>query len=79
MGDVTSIRKLIGTHEGAEVVKMIFRGESGNEIGRIQVADDPLSITETVLEDGEEIVGVYGQHGRKVIYSLGFIVRKPSV
>lgn len=79
VGDVAQIRKLIGTKEGYNIRQLILRRADRTEVGRIETSSGAyLSNTETVLAEGEEIVGVYGKYDSAYIDGLGLIVWKPS-
>ena len=78
-GDVNQVRRVIGTKEGDCVVQMMFKRADGSEVARMETyryTDDYLSTTETVLADGEEIIGVYG-YKDDIIYGLGVLIWKP--
>ena len=79
-GDVNQVRRVIGTTEvgGWAVRQMMFKRADGKEVARMQTStyNASLSTTETVLADGEEIIGVYG-FKTGAIYALGLLIWKP--
>lgn len=75
--DIKQIRRVIGTNESFIIRQFIFKKSDGSEVGRVQVDTNiSLSDTEKVLDDGEVIVGFYGQCDN-VIRALGVMVWKP--
>ena len=56
--------------------QMMFKRADGSEVARMETYTWDLSTTETVLADGEEIIGVYGYKNND-IDALGLLVWKP--
>ena len=75
-GDVNQVRRVIGTERGYYMDQMMFKRADGSEVARMETDKSNLSTTETVLADGEEIIGVYGYKGY-AISSLGLLIWKP--
>jgi hypothetical protein len=63
---------------GYVLTKICFSTKDGSEIAKHEEYTLPYG-PEFVLEDDEEIIGVYGASANddNVIYNLGFIVWKP--
>jgi hypothetical protein len=74
------IKKIRGTFVGGYYVKNIyFQDKNGVEISRIVPGNERFA-PDVILEDEEEIIGVYGTKDVNTdgnFYSLGFIVWKP--
>jgi len=77
--DVDKVKRIKGTANGWGFHRAYFLNSAGKEVSWIKLGENAGFAPEQVLEDGEQIVGVYGSKNSKTsITSLGFIVWKPS-
>ena len=72
-----AIRKIQGTYQLAAIRQMFFKDIRGKTLASIETEEYQLG-DEIELQEGEQIVGVYGSHYAKgFINHLGFIVWRP--
>jgi len=70
-------KSIYGDHEESAIKKIIFQSEEESDLLCLVASDDNTGQT-IQLEDGEEIIGLYGnKDSRKWFINLGFIVWKP--
>jgi len=79
-GNDYSIVKRVKGNLTYVLTKICFSKKDGSEIAKHEEYTEPYG-PEFVLEDDEEIIGVYGASSDldDVIYNLGFIVWNPPV
>ena len=73
-----TIKRIKGDNKFRSIKKLIFEDGSGKEIARIFASDNNPG-QEMELEEGEEIVGIYGnKNADQAMKNMGFIVWKPT-
>ena len=76
----SQVKKIQGTKNENMITSIILKDKNGEKISRIGTKEEKEDAKEVILEDGEEIIGVYGtkdKNGEGWFNSLGFIVWKP--
>ena len=56
--------------------RIIFKQQNGGEISRIDTQNSTIGAEHT-LNDGEEIIGIYGCYDCNYVYGIGMIVWTP--
>ena len=76
--DFSLVKRVKGSDSSYVLTKICFSTKDGSEIAKHEEYKHPYG-PEFVLEDDEEIIGVYGASADQddAIYNLGFIVWKP--
>ena len=76
--DFSIVKRVKGSDSSYVPGKISFSKKDGSEIAKAEGGDNHYG-PEFVLEDDEEIIGVYGASADldDAIYNLGFIVWKP--
>ena len=73
--DASLIKRIQGT-KGSYMHQIIFKKADGSELYRIEAQTNTLG-DDHILNDGEEIIGVYGGYYLQCIDALGIIVWIP--
>jgi hypothetical protein len=71
------VKRIKGSQGGNGVHKLCFGKEDGSEILKIELDNLDKYGSEFVLEQSEEIIGIFGNVSTDRFYRLGFIVWKP--
>jgi hypothetical protein len=74
---VKRVKGTILTGFGAALHKLSFFHKDGTEITKVELANDSGYGPEFVLDDSEEIIGIFGTKDLDSYMQLGFIVWKP--
>ncbi len=81
ISDYAAIKRVKGTiltNDARSLHKLSFSNKDGAEITKVELCDERGYGPEFVLDDSEEIIGIFGTKDVKDhIYQLGFIVWKP--
>ena len=80
ISDFAAVKRVKGTvlTAGLSLHKLTFSKKDGTEIAKVELIDQSGYGTEFVLDDSEEIIGIFGTKDPKAdLYQLGFIVWKP--
>ncbi len=77
--DYSQVKRVNGTIKDKNLCYLIFNKKDGTEIAKVQTSAERDYGTEFVLDDAEEIIGIFGKRdfSINVIDGLGFIVWKP--
>ena len=78
--DVKRVQGTILTTNSSSLHKLTFSKKDGTEIAKVELRNDSGYGPEFVLDDSEEIIGIFGTKDPDAddhIYQLGFIVWKP--
>ena len=75
--DYSLVKRVNGTTQGSNLCYLIFSKRDGTEIAKLKTSEERHYSTEFVLDDAEEIIGIFGKTDSDKVDSLGFIVWKP--
>ena len=74
--DYSQVKKVSGTIQGWNLGGLIFSKRDGSQIEKMETCICYYG-TEFVLDNAEEIIGIFGEKDYNSIAGLGFIVWKP--
>ncbi len=74
--DYSQVKRVNGTKQGWNLVGLIFSKRDGTQIDKVETYSKPYG-AEFVLDDAEEIIGIFGKTDSNIVDALGFIVWKP--
>jgi hypothetical protein len=75
--DYSPVKRVNATVPGWNLRCLIFSERDGTQIEKVETCAGYSYGTEFVLDDGEEIIGIFGKKDSNSIDGLGFIVWKP--
>ena len=80
VSDFAAVKRVKGSQLSSNSIhKLSFSKKDGTEIAKVELCNDKNYGREFVLDDSEEIIGIFGtkERGFNYIDQLGFIVWKP--
>ena len=80
ISDYSAVKRIKGTTltAGASLHELNFSKKDGNEITKVELCDNSGYGPEFLLDDSEEIIGIFGKKDPSTdLYQLGIIVWKP--
>ena len=75
--DYSQVKRVNGTKQGLNLCCLIFSKKDGTQIEKVETNTNGSYGKEFVLDDAEEIIGIFGIKDSNSITGLGFIVWKP--